>query len=95
MYLCVLPVEAEIGYLRCLPPLLLSTLFIETASFTEPECSDPPDWLASEHQGSSHLAFYMAAGDLNSGPHACTASTLLNELFPRLPIFFLYSFYSS
>lgn len=29
--------------------------------------------------------FYVGCGDLNSGLHACTTSTLLTQLSPQLP----------
>lgn len=40
-------------------------------------------------RGKCPLCFYIAAGDLNSGRHACTESTLQTEPFPQTQNMFL------
>lgn len=50
------------------------------AAANEPGCSSistpPPFTRTISIRGHAHVAFYISAGDLNSGPHVCKASVL-------------------
>lgn len=100
-YLCIFCVACwGPRSVMCLLPLLLSILFIEIASFTEPGVQGfrQTGWPASTRDppipARPALGFRRMPGFLRGlGLCACHAS-LLTELLRRLSVFFLYSFYS-
>lgn len=82
-------VEAEVEAM-CFP-LYFSILIVlrqclSLNQLARPACQWAPG--TSQHWGYKsvlpHLAFYLDAGDLNSGPNACAASTLPTKSFLQL-----------
>lgn len=89
--------------LVCLPWLFF-TLFFEARSLMEPKVHQfikagwpmsPRNLLVcwSYRYRLPQPAFYLGAGELNSGSHACAAGVLPTDLSPQLPPFEYYSMY--
>lgn len=58
-----------------------------TSELWEPICLSLQHWAYMDT--ALHLAFVIVSGDLKLGPQACSADTLLTELSPQLPFYFL------
>lgn len=79
-------------------------LFYEIGSFTKPgtSCFTEADWLAGPPPGLTpsagvtdvhhHAWLLQDVGDLNAGPHACTANTVPTNPFPQPSILFTFKF---